>query len=142
MSMNIVIIQGRLTKDPELRRTNSGKAVTSFTLAVEDDYQADKSGNNKDVDYIDCVAWQGTAEFVNNYFKKGRMALVHGKLKIRTYEKDGQKRKATEVVVDNVYFSDSKPGSNGGQGNAPQGGQQYGAPQGGGQYGAPQNGGQ
>ena len=98
---------GRLTKDPELRRTGSGTPVASFSLAVERDYK-DDSGE-KPVDFIDCVAWRGTAEFVAQYFTKGRMAVVSGRLQTRTGEKAGQKHKAAEIVADNVYFGDSRP---------------------------------
>lgn len=106
MSLNHITIMGRLTKDPELRRTGSGIACTSFTLAVDRDY-----GNNgeKETDFIDCVAWRSTADFVSNYFTKGRMAVVSGRLQIRGWtDKDGNKRRTAEVVADNVYFGDSK----------------------------------
>ena len=104
--LNTITIMGRLTKNPELRRTGSGKAVTSFTLAVDRDFN---SGGEKETDFIECVAWGNTAEFVNNYFSKGRMAVVNGRLQIRNWnDKDGNKRKAAEVVVNNVYFGESK----------------------------------
>lgn len=98
---------GRLTSDPELRRTPSGTAVVSFTIAVDRDFK----GKNKEqeTDFINIVAWRQTAEFVSKYFTKGRMAVVEGRLQIREYtNKDGQKRRATEIVADNVYFGDSK----------------------------------
>ena len=110
--LNHITIMGRLTKDPELRRTGSGIACTSFTLAVDRDY-----GNNgeKETDFIDCVAWRSTAEFVDNYFSKGRMAVVSGRLQIRSWtDKDGNKRRNAEVVADNVYFGDSKKESDSG----------------------------
>jgi len=98
---------GRLTKDPELRRTQSGLAVTSFSLACERDYK-DQQGN-RETDFINCVAWRSTAEFVQKYFPKGRMATVTGRLQVRSYtDRDGNKRTASEVVVDNVYFGESK----------------------------------
>ena len=105
--LNHTVIMGRLTKDPELRRTGSGTPVASFSLAVERDYK-DDSGE-KPVDFIDCVAWRGTAEFVAQYFTKGRMAVVSGRLQTRTWEKAGQKHKAAEIVAENVYFGDSRP---------------------------------
>lgn len=105
--LNHIVLMGRLTRDPELRRTQSGTAVVSFTLAVERDYNADSS--NKQTDFIDIVAWRNTAEFVSRYFTKGRMAVVSGRLQIRDWtDRDGDKRKSTEVVADNVYFGDSK----------------------------------
>ena len=97
---------GRLTRDPELRRTGSGIAVTSFTVAVDRDY---KAGNEKGVDFIDCVAWRQTGEFVAKYFTKGRMAVVSGSLQIRGWtDKDGNKRRTAEVIANNVYLGDSK----------------------------------
>lgn len=105
--MNVSALTGRLTKDPELRTTPSGKSVTSFTIAVVDP-------DNKDqTDFIDCVAWNGRAEFLCNYFKKGSKVEITGKIKTRTYEKDGQNRKATEVVASNVNFAESKKDGNG-----------------------------
>lgn len=106
--LNHITIMGRLTRDPELRRTGSGIAVTSFTLAVDRDF---KSGNSseKEVDFIDCVAWRQTGEFVSKYFSRGRMAVVSGRLQIRAWtDKDGNKRRTAEVVAENVYFGDSK----------------------------------
>ena len=106
--LNHITIMGRLTRDPELRRTGSGIAVTSFTVAVDRDYKSGGS-NEKEVDFIDCVAWRQAGEFVAKYFTKGRMIVVSGRLQTRTWtDKDGNKRKATEVVTDNAYFSDSK----------------------------------
>ena len=101
--LNKITIMGRLTRDPELRRTQSGVAVTGFTLAVDRDF------GDKETDFIDCVAWKNTAEFVSKYFSKGRMAIVSGRLQMREWEdKDGKKRKTAEVVADSVYFGDSK----------------------------------
>ena len=106
--LNHITIMGRLTRDPELRRTGSGIAVTSFTVAVDRDYKSG-SGNEKEVDFIDCVAWRQAGEFVAKYFTKGRMAVVSGKLQIRTWtDKDGNKHRTAEVIADNVYFGDSK----------------------------------
>jgi single-strand DNA-binding protein len=105
---------GRLTKDPELRRTGSGIAVASFTVAVDRDF-ADKQSGEKETDFIECVAWRQTGEFVSKYFTKGRMAVVSGRLQIRSWtDKDGNKRRTAEVVADNVYFGDSKTESSGG----------------------------
>lgn len=107
MSLNKVIIMGRLTKDVDLRHTNSGTAVASFTLAVDRDFKT--KGGEKETDWLDVVAWKNTAEFVSNYFSKGRMAVVEGRVQTRNYEdKNGNKRKVVEVVADNVYFGDSK----------------------------------
>lgn len=101
--LNHIVLMGRLTRDVELRYTNSQKPVASFTLAV------DRDGKDNGVDFIDCAAWNGTAEFVNKYFSKGRMAVVSGKLQIRDWtDKEGNKRRAAEVVVRDIYFGDSK----------------------------------
>ena len=104
--LNKIILMGRLTRDPLLNRTGSGTAVTSFTLAVDRDFK-DKSGE-KETDFIDVVVWRNTAEFVSKYFTKGRMAVVEGRLQIRDWEKDGQKRRNAEVIAENVYFADNK----------------------------------
>ena len=109
---------GRLTRDPELRRTGSGTAVTSFSLAVDRDFKS-QSGE-KETDFIDIVAWRNTAEFVSKYFTKGRMAVVEGRLQIRDWtDRDGGKRRSAEVVADNVYFGDSKRDGSGDYGSAP-----------------------
>ena len=106
--LNHIVLMGRLTRDPELRRTGSGVAVASFTLAVDRDFGSRDSGE-KETDFIDIVAWRNTAEFVSKYFTKGRMAVVSGRLQIRNWnDKDGNKRRSAEVVADNVYFGDSK----------------------------------
>ncbi len=106
--LNHITIMGRLTRDPELRRTGSGVAVASFSLAVDRDYSP-KDGGERETDFIDCVAWRQTGEFVSKYFTKGRMAVVSGRLQIRSWtDKDGNKRRTAEVVADNVYFGDSK----------------------------------
>ena len=105
--LNKIILMGRLTRDPELRRTQSGTAVASFTLAVDRDYKP--QNGERETDFIDIVAWRGTGEFVSKYFSKGRMAVVEGRLQVRDWtDKDGNKRRSTEVVADNVYFGDSK----------------------------------
>ena len=105
--LNKVVIMGRFTKDPELRRTGSGAAVTSFSLACDRDFKS-QSGD-KETDFIEVVAWKNTAEFVSKYFSKGRMAVVEGRLQIRDWtDKAGNKRTTAEVVADNVYFADSK----------------------------------
>jgi len=106
--LNHITIMGRLTRDPELRRTGSGIAVASFTLAVDRDF-APRDGGERETDFIDCVAWRQTGEFVSKYFTKGRMAVVSGRLQIRSWtDKDGNKRRSAEVVADNVYFGDSR----------------------------------
>ena len=106
--LNHITIMGRLTRDPELRRTGSGVAVASFTLAVDRDFGKNENGE-RETDFIDCVAWRQTGEFVSKYFTKGRMAVVSGRLQIRSWtDKDGNKRRTAEVVADNVYFGDSK----------------------------------
>lgn len=106
--LNHIVIMGRLTRDPELRRTGSGIAVASFTLAVDRDF-APKDGAERETDFIDCVVWRQTGEFVSKYFTKGRMAVVSGRLQIRGWtDKDGNKRRSAEVVADNVYFGDNK----------------------------------
>ena len=144
--LNHITIMGRLTRDPELRRTGSGVAVASFTLAVDRDFGKNDNGE-RETDFIDCVAMRQTGEFVSKYFTKGRMAVVSGRLQIRGWtDKDGNKRRSAEVVADNVYFGDSKRDSEGGSyagnsygGNA-YGGNSYGAaPSGnyGGGYSAP-----
>ena len=140
--LNHITIMGRLTRDPELRRTGSGTAVASFTIACDRDFGG--QDGQKETDFIDCVAWRHTGEFVSKYFTKGRMAFVSGRLQIRAWtDKDGNKRRTAEVVVDNVYFGDSKrEDSHQGGYNAPSPG--YSAPAGnygtggyGGGYAAP-----
>ncbi len=119
--LNKIFVMGRLTRDPELRRTNSGTAVTSFTLAVDRDFK--NADGTKDTDFVDVVAWRATAEFAAKYFTKGRMAIVDGRLQIRDWQdKDGNKRRSAEVVADNVYFGDSKKEYGGDYGGAPVGG--------------------
>ena len=106
--LNHIVVMGRLTRDPELRRTGSGVAVTSFTVAVDRDFGSKESGE-RETDFIDCVAWRQTGEFVSKYFAKGRMAVVSGRLQIRNWtDKEGNKRRSAEIVADNVYFGDSR----------------------------------
>lgn len=106
--LNHITIMGRLTRDPELRRTGSGISVTSFSLAVDRDFPNKETGE-KETDFIDCVAWRQTGEFVSKYFTKGRMAVVSGRLQVRKWKNDqGENRYSTEVVAENVYFGDSK----------------------------------
>mgnify|MGYP003282562831 FL=1 len=105
--LNKIFLMGRLTRDPELRRTGSGLAVASFSLAVDRDFKS-QSGE-KETDFIDIVAWRNTAEFVSKYFTKGRMAVVEGRLQIQDWtDKEGNKRRSSEVVADSIYFGDSK----------------------------------
>ena len=106
--LNHITIMGRLTRDPELRRTGSGIAVASFTVAVDRDFSGRDSGE-KETDFIDCVAWRQAGEFVSKYFTKGRMIVVSGRLQVRNWkDKDGNNRRSTEVVADSCYFGDSK----------------------------------
>lgn len=105
--LNKIVIMGRLTRDPELRRTQGGNAVTSFALAVDRDFKS--ADGTKETDFIDVVAWRNTAEFAAKYFTKGRMAVVEGRLQMRDWtDKEGNKRRSAEVVADNIYFGDSK----------------------------------
>ena len=146
--LNKIIIMGRLTRDPELRHTQSGTAVASFSLAVDRDFK-DKTTGEKSTDFIDIVAWRRTAEFVSRFFTKGRMAVVEGRLQLRDWtDRDGNKRRTAEVIADNVYFGDSKRDAEAGGYAAPSGG--FGAPAGGyapppaapsGGYSAPMGGG-
>ena len=104
--LNHIVLMGRLTRDPELRYTQSQTPVASFSLAVDRDFGR---GEEKQTDFIDCVAWRSTGEFVSKYFQKGSMAVVSGRLQIRDWtDRDGNKRRSAEVVVDNVYFGESK----------------------------------
>jgi len=133
--LNHIVLMGRLTRDPELRRTGSGIAVASFSLAVDRDFGGNRETGEKETDFIDIVAWRSTAEFVSKYFSKGRMAVVSGRLQIRPWtDKDGNKRRSAEVVADNVYFGDSKrDNQDGGFGGQSYGSQSYGSGQ---SYGA------
>ena len=124
--LNKIFLMGRLTRDPELRRTASGTAVTSFSLAVDRDFKS--QNGEKETDFIDIVAWRSTAEFVSKYFAKGGMAVVEGRLQIRDWtDRDGGKRRSAEVIADNVYFGDSRREGAGDFGGAPG----YSAPMGG-----------
>ena len=127
--LNKIILMGRLTRDPELRHTQSGTAVAGFSLAVDRDFKSRDSGE-KATDFIDVVAWRNTAEFVSKYFTKGRMAVVEGRLQIRDWtDRDGGKRRSAEVVADNVYFGDSKrDGESGGSFSRPSAPVDYGIP--------------
>ena len=110
--LNVAIIMGRMTRDPELRRTGTGKPVASFTVAVDRDFAPE--GGEKQTDFIDCVVWNGTAEFVEKYFKKGSMIVVSGRLQLRDWtDKDGNKRRSAEIVGSNVYFGESKKSQEG-----------------------------
>ena len=135
--LNHIVIMGRLTRDPELRRTGTGVAVASFTVAVDRDFGKNENGE-KETDFIDCVAWRQTGEFVSKYFTKGRMAVVSGRLQIRSWtDKDGNKRRTAEVVADNVYFGDSKRDNDSGSsyGGNTYGGNSYGSSYGNNNYG-------
>ena len=106
--LNHIVIMGRLARDPELRRTQTGTPVASFRLAVDRDFK-DKSTGERSTDWIDVVAWRQTAEFVSRFFTKGRMAVVEGRLQIRDWkDREGNNRRSAEVIADNVYFGDSK----------------------------------
>ena len=138
--LNHITIMGRLVRDPELRRTGSGIAVASFRVAVDRDF-APKDGGERKADFIDCVAWRQTGEFISKYFTKGRMIVVDGRLEMRDWtDKDGNKRTSAEINVENAYFGDSKrDGDNGGNfGGNNYGGNNYGGnPYGGNTYAAP-----
>ena len=115
--LNHITVMGRIVRDPELRRTGSGVAVASFTVAVDRDYAAE--GQQREADFIDCVAWRQVGEFVSRYFAKGSMIVVSGRLQIRSWtDKDGAKRKTAEVVAENVYFGEAKKRDSGSQGTA------------------------
>ncbi len=112
--LNHITIMGRLVRDPELRRTGSGVAVASFRVAVDRDFVS-KEGGERKADFIDCVAWRQTGEFISKYFTKGRMIVVDGRLEMRDWtDKDGNKRTSAEIVVANAYFGDSKRDGDGG----------------------------
>lgn len=113
--LNKIFIMGRMVRDPELRHTQSGTAVASFSLAVERDFK-DKTTRERTTDFIDCVAWRSTAEHVSRYFSKGRMAVVEGRLQMRDWtDKEGNKRRSAEVIAESVYFGESKREGDGGQ---------------------------
>ena len=126
--LNHITIMGRLVRDPELRRTGSGVAVASFRVAVDRDY-APKDGGERKADFIDCVAWRQTGEFISKYFTKGRMIVVDGRLEMRDWtDKEGNKRTSAEINVANAYFGDSKRDGDGGNsfGGNSYGGNSYG----------------
>ena len=128
--LNHIVIMGRLVRDPELRRTGTGIAVASFRVAVDRDF-APKDGGERKADFIDCVAWRQTGEFISKYFTKGRMIVVDGRLEMRDWtDKDGNKRTSAEIVVANAYFGDSKRDgdSSGSYGGNAYGGSSYSAP--------------
>lgn len=108
MALNTITIMGRLTREPELRYTQQNTPVAAFTLAVDRDFSG-RDGGEKQTDFIDCVAWRGTAEFVDRYFDKGSMAVVSGRLQLRDWtDNNGNKRRSAEVVAEHVYFGESK----------------------------------
>ena len=128
--LNHIVIMGRLTRDPELRHTQSGTPVATFRMAVDRDFK-DKNTGERATDWIDVVAWRGTGEFVSRYLSKGRLAVVEGRLQMRDWtDKDGNRRTTAEVVADNVYFADSRRDGD------DRGGSSYGAPSYGGSYGS------
>lgn len=115
--LNHIVLMGRLTRDPELRHTGNGNAVASFAIACERDFAS--NGGEKDVDFIDVVAWRSTADFVTKYFSKGRMAVISGRLQMRNWQdRNGNKRVSAEIVADNVYFGDSKRDSDNNNGSS------------------------
>ena len=137
--LNHIVVMGRLVRDPELRRTGSGVAVASFRVAVDRDF-APKDGGERKADFIDCVAWRQTGEFISKYFTKGRMIIVDGRLEMRDWtDKEGNKRTSAEIVVANAYFGDSKrDGDNSSYGGNTYGGNAYGGnTYGGNSYAAP-----
>ena len=123
--LNHIVVMGRLTHDPELRKTASGVSVASFSVAVDRDFS--QQDGKKETDFLDVVAWRNTAEFAAKYFTKGRMAVISGRLQIRNWEdKDGNKRRTAEILAENIYFGDSKKEDDGGSASAPT--QGFGAP--------------
>ena len=128
--LNHIVLMGRLTRDPELRRTQSGLSVAAFTIAVDRDFGTREDGS-KETDFVDIVAWRSTAEFVQKYFSKGRMAVVSGRLQLRKWtDNQGNKRISAEVVAESVYFGDSKRDGDSGSsyGGSYAGGGNYAAP--------------
>ena len=113
--LNHIVIMGRLTRDPELRTTQAGVSVTSFTVAVDRDFGG-RDGGEKQTDFIDCVAWRSTGEFVSKYFHKGSMIVVSGRLQSRKWQdRDGNNRTSWEIIADNVYFGESRRDSDSGR---------------------------
>ena len=124
--LNHIVLMGRLVRDPELRRTQAGVPVATFRIAVDRDFGNRETGE-READFIDVVAWRQTGEFVSKYFAKGRMAVVSGRLQMRNWtDNQGNKRSSAEVVADNVYFGESKSGSQGGQPSGGKSGGSYG----------------
>ena len=118
--LNRILLMGRLTRDPELRHTRQGTAVASFTLAVDRDYK-EQSSDKRPCDFIDCTAWRGLADMVSKYFTKGRMAVVEGRLQMEDWTDDKNvKHRSAKVVVDNIYFGDSKKPTGTSESNAPE----------------------
>ena len=116
--LNHIVVMGRLTRDPELRKTASGVSVASFSVAVDRDFS--QQDGQKETDFLDVVAWRSTAEFAAKYFAKGRMAVISGRLQIRNWEdKEGNKRRTAEILAENIYFGDSKKEDDGGSASAP-----------------------
>lgn len=116
--LNRIIVMGRLTHEPELRETAAKTPVCSFSIACDRDFKP-KDGE-KETDFLDCVAWRSTAEFVSQYFTKGRMAIVDGRLQIREWtDREGGKRRSAEIIADHVYFGDSKPNKESGEKEPP-----------------------
>ena len=137
--LNHIVIMGRLTRDPELRYTQSQTPVASFTLAVDRDFGG-RDGGEKQTDFIDCVAWRSTAEFVSKYFQKGSMAVASGRLQLRDWtDRDGNKRRSAEVVVDNMYFGESRRRDNAEGGYEPRSGGSYEPGRGNSSYEAPRS---
>ena len=117
--LNQIVLMGRLTRDPELRHTQSGIAVASFTIAVDRQYNS-REGGDRQTDFIDCVAWRGAGENISRFFTKGQMIAVTGRLQIRDWTaRDGGKRRSAEVIVDNFYFPESKKSREGGSSYSP-----------------------
>ena len=116
--LNHITIMGRLVRDPDYRTTGSGLSVSNFSVAVDRDFKTDSG--EKETDFIDCVAWRNTAEFITKYLHKGSMVVVSGRLQIRSWtDKDGNKRRTAEVVADNVYFAESKRQADSNSASAP-----------------------
>ena len=112
--LNHITLMGRFTKDPEIRKTGNDTSVTGFTIACDRDYSG-KDGTDRQTDFIDCVAWRNTAEFIKKYFQKGSMAVISGRLQLRDWkDKEGNNRRSAEVIVENIYFGGSKNASSGG----------------------------
>lgn len=128
--LNHIVVMGRLVRDPELKHTQTGVPVARFTVACDHDFK-NKNTGERGVDFIDCVAWRNTGEFVSKYFSKGRMAIVEGRLEIKGWtDKEGNNRRTAQIKAENVYFGDSKRKENEDAGNSPTtgAGSSYGVP--------------